>query len=105
MSADSLALVARKADRPRRRLRDGLGFGTLMLALALPLVPVAVWSISGAERIHELAELFRASRLYIADGHHRYETALNFRNKQRMDHPEAPPDAAFRWSKSIRRLR
>jgi putative spermidine/putrescine transport system permease protein len=46
MIADSLALVARGRDRPRRRLRDGLGFGTLMLALALPLVPVAVWSIS-----------------------------------------------------------
>jgi len=56
-----------------------------------------VWSISGAERFHDLAEVFRASRLYIADGHHRYETALNFRNKQRQDHPEAPPDAAFNY--------
>src|SRR5712691_2840524 len=56
-----------------------------------------VWSISGAERFHELAEVFRVSRLYIADGHHRYETALNFRNKQRLDHPEAPPDAAFNY--------
>jgi len=56
-----------------------------------------VWSITGAERFHKLAALFRASRLYIADGHHRYETALNFRNKQRADHPEAPPDAAFNY--------
>jgi uncharacterized protein (DUF1015 family) len=56
-----------------------------------------VWSISGAERFRELAEVFRPSRLYIADGHHRYETALNFRNKQRQDHPEAPPDAAFNY--------
>jgi putative spermidine/putrescine transport system permease protein len=32
--------------RPRRRLRDGLGFAVLTLALALPLVPVAVWSFS-----------------------------------------------------------
>jgi len=56
-----------------------------------------VWSIIGAERFHKLAALFRASRLYIADGHHRYETALNFRNKQRMDHPDAPPDAAFNY--------
>jgi uncharacterized protein (DUF1015 family) len=57
----------------------------------------SVWSISGAERFHELAQVFRASRLYIADGHHRYETALNFRNKQRLDHPESPPDAAFNY--------
>jgi uncharacterized protein (DUF1015 family) len=56
-----------------------------------------LWSISGAERFHELAEVFSASRLYIADGHHRYETALNFRNKQRQDHPEASPDAAFNF--------
>jgi len=56
-----------------------------------------LWSITGAEQIHELAEVFSASRLYIADGHHRYETALNFRNKQRQDHPEASPDAAFNF--------
>jgi uncharacterized protein (DUF1015 family) len=56
-----------------------------------------VWSISGAQRFRDLAEVFRTSRLYIADGHHRYETALNFRNKQRQDHPEAPPDAAFNF--------
>ena len=56
-----------------------------------------LWSISGAEQTHELAEVFSASRLYIADGHHRYETALNFRNKQRQDHPEASPDAAFNF--------
>ena len=56
-----------------------------------------VWSIRGAGRFHELAEVFGSSRLYMADGHHRYETALNFRNKQRQDHPEAPPDAAFNY--------
>ena len=56
-----------------------------------------VWSISGAERVQKLAALFRASRLYIADGHHRYETALNFRNKQLVDHPQAPPDTAFNY--------
>jgi uncharacterized protein (DUF1015 family) len=56
-----------------------------------------VWSISGAETFDKLAAVFSASRLYIADGHHRYETALNFRNKQRVEHPDAPPDAAFNF--------
>ena len=56
-----------------------------------------VWSIGGAARLRELGDVFRASRLYIADGHHRYETALNFRNKQRLDQPEAPADAAFNY--------
>src|SRR2546425_4920581 len=56
-----------------------------------------VWSLSGARPVQELAAVFRASRLYIADGHHRYETALNFRDKQRHAHSEAPPDAAFNY--------
>jgi uncharacterized protein (DUF1015 family) len=56
-----------------------------------------IWSVEGAELFARLAEVFNASRLYIADGHHRYETALNFRNYQRQQHPEAPPDAAFNY--------
>lgn len=35
--------------------------------------------------------------LIIADGHHRYETALNYRSAQRAAHPDAPPDAAFNY--------
>lgn len=56
-----------------------------------------VWSLEGDGRFAQLAEIFNRSTLYIADGHHRYETALNFRNYQRLQHPEAPPDAAFNY--------
>jgi uncharacterized protein (DUF1015 family) len=56
-----------------------------------------IWSLEGDRRFAQLAEVFNASTLYIADGHHRYETALNFRNYQRQQHPEAPPDAAFNY--------
>jgi uncharacterized protein (DUF1015 family) len=56
-----------------------------------------IWSLDGAQRFAQLAKVFHASRLYIADGHHRYETALNFRNYQRQQHPDAPPDAAFNY--------
>jgi len=56
-----------------------------------------IWSMEGGERFAQLAELFNTSTLYMADGHHRYETALNFRNYQRQQHPEAPPDAAFNY--------
>jgi uncharacterized protein (DUF1015 family) len=56
-----------------------------------------VWSLSGAQPIQEVAAVFAATRLYVADGHHRYETALNFRDKQRHEHPQAPPDAAFNY--------
>jgi uncharacterized protein (DUF1015 family) len=56
-----------------------------------------IWSLEGDQRFAQLAEVFSTSTLYIADGHHRYETALNFRNYQRQQHPEAPPDAAFNY--------
>jgi uncharacterized protein (DUF1015 family) len=57
----------------------------------------SVWTLTQPRQLHELAEVFAGSRLYIADGHHRYETALNFRNKMRLDHPEAPVDAGFNF--------
>jgi uncharacterized protein (DUF1015 family) len=56
-----------------------------------------IWSLEGDQRFAQLAEIFSASTLYIADGHHRYETALKFRDYQRQGHPEAPPDAAFNY--------
>ena len=57
----------------------------------------AVWCLRGEAQFHALASALRQSTLFIADGHHRYETALNFRNKQRLAHPQAPPDAAFNF--------
>ncbi len=35
--------------------------------------------------------------LIIADGHHRYETALAYRDEMREQHPDAPPNAAFNY--------
>lgn len=35
--------------------------------------------------------------LIIADGHHRYETALNYRDEMRRQNPDAPADAAFNY--------
>lgn len=56
-----------------------------------------VWAITDPVVIRELVAALAPSRLYIADGHHRYETALNFRNKMRAEHPEAPSEAAFNF--------
>ena len=39
-----------------------------------------LWRISGLERISRIQDLMAAKKLLIADGHHRYETALAFRN-------------------------
>ena len=56
-----------------------------------------IWSLRGNQVFQALGGVLAASRLYVADGHHRYETALNFRNKMRAEHPEAPADGAFNF--------
>jgi uncharacterized protein (DUF1015 family) len=42
-------------------------------------------------------EMAPKSNLIIADGHHRYETALNYREELRNSHPDAPPNAGFNY--------
>ncbi len=42
-----------------------------------------VWQISDAAAIASVQDKMRDKKLVIADGHHRYETALNFRNECR----------------------
>ncbi len=44
-------------------------------------------------------ERFLAERpVVIADGHHRYETALAYRDEQRIAEPQAGPNAPFEWT-------
>jgi uncharacterized protein (DUF1015 family) len=57
----------------------------------------AIWSVTDRSTIKAMATALEGSRLYVADGHHRYETALNFREKMRGEHPDAPDDAAFNF--------
>lgn len=40
-------------------------------------------AVRSADALHRFAEHLAASDVYIADGHHRYETALNYRNEVR----------------------
>jgi uncharacterized protein (DUF1015 family) len=42
-----------------------------------------------------VAEMAPKQGLIIADGHHRYETALNFRAEMRQQYPDAPANAGF----------
>lgn len=42
-----------------------------------------LWIINDAHVINALVSQFAPRKLYIADGHHRYETSLNFRNSLR----------------------
>jgi uncharacterized protein (DUF1015 family) len=46
-----------------------------------------VWKVSEASVIDLVRRKMRDKKLIIADGHHRYETALNYRNERRATHP------------------
>ncbi len=53
-----------------------------------------LWVISDAKRTAAITSAMEGQKLVIADGHHRYETALNYRNERRLHagglHPSAP---------------
>lgn len=46
-----------------------------------------IWVIKDKQIISEISEIFKYKKLFIADGHHRYETALNYRNKLASENP------------------
>ncbi len=57
-----------------------------------------VWVVTDPEVIaNVVSELGPKTGLIIADGHHRYETALNYRNEMRQKHPQAPANAGFNY--------
>jgi len=47
-----------------------------------------LWRINEQKTIDKIVQIIKDKALYIADGHHRYETALNFRNEMRKKFPE-----------------
>src|SRR5699024_9990559 len=63
------ALVDKLSDRPADvEMADGQG------------VTHRLWVAPDGETVQEICRQFAGRKLYIADGHHRYETALRFRN-------------------------
>jgi uncharacterized protein (DUF1015 family) len=49
-----------------------------------------LWPVTDQQVLATLVPAFAATQAYIADGHHRYETALTYRDQQRRAHPAAP---------------
>jgi len=56
-----------------------------------------VWQISDAGVIASVQERMRNKKLVIADGHHRYETALNYRNECRDAARSSDPQAPYEF--------
>jgi uncharacterized protein (DUF1015 family) len=53
-----------------------------------------LWRVSGAATA-ALTDALRDATLYVADGHHRYETAVAYAEQRRAEEPNAPRDAPF----------
>jgi uncharacterized protein (DUF1015 family) len=57
-----------------------------------------LWLITESERVSAIQEAMAEQKLVIADGHHRYETSLNFRNESRTRAGKLIPDAPYECS-------
>jgi uncharacterized protein (DUF1015 family) len=57
-----------------------------------------VWVVKDPEILAKVsAEMAPKTNLIIADGHHRYETALNYQAEMKKKHPDAPANAGFNY--------
>lgn len=56
-----------------------------------------LWLIDDATTVSAIEKGFSQNPLYIADGHHRYESALAFRNESHAKNPDLPADAALNF--------
>ena len=54
-----------------------------------------LWALTDAAKIQSIAATISTQKLVIADGHHRYEIALNYRDECRAKAGRAKPDAPF----------
>ena len=71
---------------PKRETRERierLSMDTPRYTCTLDGVTHRLWVVNDRVVLGALCEDFRDRRIYIADGHHRYETALHFRNWRR----------------------
>ena len=56
-----------------------------------------LWRISDPGLIQAVQKAMRDKKLLIADGHHRYETALAYRNERRAAAGDASPNASYEF--------
>ncbi|MEF8873989.1 MAG: DUF1015 domain-containing protein [Candidatus Thermoplasmatota archaeon] len=56
-----------------------------------------VWKIEDEQKIKKVQEVLKDEQVVIADGHHRYETAVNYRDEMREKNPDYQEREAFNW--------
>ncbi len=57
-----------------------------------------VWQLTNEHIISEIKLLMHDKKLIIADGHHRYQTALAYKEEMNALFPNAPRDASFNYT-------
>jgi len=60
-----------------------------------------LWVLDDEKEVLEIEKGFINKQLFIADGHHRYETALNFRNKKRQENPDFTGEEGYNFVMSF----
>jgi uncharacterized protein (DUF1015 family) len=60
-------------------------------------VTCSMWAISDEKAIAAARDLLADRAIYIADGHHRYSTALAYMHEQRAKHPDATGDEGYNF--------
>lgn len=60
-----------------------------------------LWVLSGHDVGEAVCSAIGGGPLFIADGHHRFETALAYRDEMREKHPDAPAEAGFNYALSL----
>jgi uncharacterized protein (DUF1015 family) len=80
---------------PGAHVRDRLAAVAERTPAALAVDPEGVchrlWAVTDAVFLDWAASVLRDQPVFIADGHHRYETALRHRQERRAENPDAPP--------------
>ena len=61
------------------------------------LVHHRMWRLLDPEKCRIISRTMEHLKIYIADGHHRYQAMLNIRDEMRQRHPEAGPQAPWEF--------
>ena len=80
---DTILAEAETGEAPATEMRDEYG------------VMHRLWVIAEPQRVAAIQRAMEKQRLVIADGHHRYETALNYRNERRVRAGKIDPEAPY----------
>src|SRR3989440_4194921 len=80
---DAILEEAEAAAAPATEMRDEYG------------VMHRLWVIAEPQRVAAIQKAMQDRKLVIADGHHRYETALNYRNERRVRAGKIDPEAPY----------